>query len=84
MKSSLKLSAIPVLVLILSLGGCSADAMHFEDEVATCMSQGGSHLECEQKAKDVECVRAGSRYGEHADDEVIRYRCSDGTYYEKS
>jgi hypothetical protein len=74
-----------ILALALILCGCSKFAAEeeFESDVAECMSEGGSHLECEKKARDLTCVRAGSRYGEHADDEQIRYRCSDGTYSTK-
>jgi hypothetical protein len=74
-----------ILALVLILSGCSkfAEKEEFESDVAECMSAGGSHLECEQKARDLTCVRAGSRYGEHANDEQIHYRCSDGSYYSK-
>jgi hypothetical protein len=71
-----------ILVLALILSGCSKFAAEeeYESDVAECMTAGGSHLECEQKARDLTCVRAGSRYGAHANDEQIHYRCSDGSY----
>ena len=82
----MKPAAVPALVLIVCLSGCGGDferEVGFESEVASCMRAGGSHLECEQKTRDVTCVRAGSRYGVHANDSEIRYRCSDGTYSSK-
>jgi hypothetical protein len=85
-KMRMKLAAVPALALIVCLSGCGSDfemETGFESDVAACMRAGGSHLACEQQARDVTCVRAGSRYGEHANDDVIRYRCSDGTYSSK-
>jgi hypothetical protein len=75
---------ILALALIV-LSGCSkfAEEEEFEADVAECMAAGGSHLECEKKARDLTCVRAGSRYGAHANGEQIHYRCSDGTYSTK-
>ena len=66
---------------LLVMAGCGkfAEEEHFESDVAACMSAGGSHLECAQKARDLECVREGSRYWadmpEHKNEE-LRYRCA--------